>query len=242
MTKFSDQLFTDLMREHSATLQATRLPAATRGHSAVKRGGWLAGSAGTLAVGITAALAATNGGGAAADAGTPHAAGTVTVGISKPSGIAGANVSLHALGDRVVVVPVRAGCESMDSLPAPAAKGGKITVSGSMKSAKGSVTVDVHGIPQGDVLVLAVADTSHGTSIDASLTRAPAPSCVSEPAGLPIPGGKGTGTRSGGGQGTITGGTTTGPQGTKGAGQKGTRQVSTSSSQGTGPALSTSAG
>src|SRR6202035_3964831 len=130
MTKFSDQLFTDLMHEHSATLRATQLPAAARGHSVVQRGGWLAGGAGTLAVGTTAALAATSGGGAAAYAVTPHADGTVTVGISKPSGIAGANASLTALGDRVVVVPVRAGCESMDSLPTPAGgKGGKITVS-----------------------------------------------------------------------------------------------------------------
>lgn len=226
MTKFSDQLFIDLMHEHSATLQATQLPAATRGHSAVNRGAWLAGGAGTLAVGITAALAATGGGGAAAYAVTPHADGTVTVGISKPSGIAGANASLTALGDRVVVVPVRAGCESMDSLPAPVvAKGGKITVSaGTLKSAKGSITVDAHGIPRGDLLVLAVVDdTSHGTSIDASLTSGPAPSCVSEPAGLPIPGGKATGTRPGGARGafTITGGGSTGPQGTKGADQKG---------------------
>ena len=128
MTKFSDQLFTDLMHEHSATLRATQLPAAARGHSAVKRGAWLAGGAGTLAVGITAALATTSGGGAAAYAVTPHADGTVTVGISKSSGIPGANASLTALGDRVVVVPVRAGCESMDALRAPASKGGDVTV------------------------------------------------------------------------------------------------------------------
>ena len=188
MTKFSDQLFTDLMHEHSATLRATRLPAAARGHSVVQRGAWLAGGAGTLAVGITAALAATSGGGAAAYAVTPHADGTVTVGISKPSGIAGANASLTALGDRVVVVPVRAGCESMDCSPAPlAAAKGKVRVSGSAKSADGNITVDAHGIPRGDLLVLAVVDTSHGTSIDASLTSGPAPSCVSK-AGLPAPG------------------------------------------------------
>ena len=46
MMKFSDQLFTDLMREHAATLQTTELPAAARGHSAVRRGAWLAGGAG----------------------------------------------------------------------------------------------------------------------------------------------------------------------------------------------------
>jgi hypothetical protein len=252
MTKFTDQLFTDLMHEHSATLEATRLPAATRGHSAVKRGAWLAGGAGTLAVGITAALAATSGGGAAAYAVTPHPDGTVTVGISKPSGIAGANTTLTTLGDRVVVVPVRAGCPSLGSLPAPVDPGkGQVMVSGVAKSADGSITVDAHGVPQGDVLVLAVEDTGHGISMGASLTRAPAPSCVSEPAGFPppgfpAPGGQGTGHRSGGGQGsgTFNGSLTTGPQGTKGAagaGQKGSGPVIRASS-GTGPALSTNGG
>src|SRR5258708_1608503 len=137
MTKFSDQLFTDLMHEHSATLQATQLPGAAPGRSAMKRGAWLAGGAAPLAVGITAALVATSGGGAAAYAVTPHAHGTVTVGLSLPSG--------------------------------------------------------------------------------------PAPSRAPEPAGLPIPGGKATGTRPGGARGafTIPGGGSSGPQGTKGAGQKG---------------------
>jgi hypothetical protein len=208
MTKFSDQLFTDLMHEHSATLRATSLPAATSGHSAVKRGAWLAGGAGTLAVGITAALAATGGGGAAY-AVSPHADGTVTVGLTQPSGIAGANGTLTALGDRVVVVPVRAGCQPLDSLPAPAGKS-EIRVSGSARSDNGSITVDAHGIPKGDVLVLAAAQSGGGMSIDARLTSGPAPSCVSAPAGIPGPG---TGTRKGGGQDTITvnGGTSAGP-------------------------------
>jgi hypothetical protein len=216
MTKFSDQLFTDLMREHSVALQATRLPAAARSHTAVKRGAWIAGGAGTLAVGITAALAAT-GGGAPAYAVTPHADGTLTVAISKPSGIAGANVSLTTLGDRVVVVPVKAGCESIDSLPTPVAKGGDIRVSGSLKQATGSITVDAHGIPQGDVLVLAVDDTGHGIAIDARLTASPAPSCVSEPS-FPARNGKVSGTQSGASRGS-------------------TKQVGTGSSGGSGPAL-----
>jgi hypothetical protein len=212
MTKFSDQLFTDLMHEHSATLQATRLPAVTHGHGTVKRGAWLAGGAGTLAVGITAALAVT-GGGAAAYAVTPHADGTVTVGITKPSGIAGANTRLTTLGDRVVVVPVKAGCVPIDSLPAPVAMRGEVRVSGSVKSAGGSITVDAHGVPRGDVLVLAVDDTGRGISITAYLTTAPAPSCVSEPADLLLPSGKSSGSRSGGGRGPVT---VTGPQGKDG--------------------------
>jgi len=230
MTKFSDQLFTDLMHEHSATLEATRLPAATRGHSAVKRSAWLAGGAGTLAVGITAALTAT-GGGAAAYAVTPHADGTVTVGVSKMSGIAGANGRLTLLGDRVVVVPVKAGCVPINSLPAPTIRDVGITVSAT--SANGSITVDARSVPRGDVLVLAVSDTGHRTSMAAVLTSAPAPSCVSEPDGFPAAGHPGPGTGSGGGSGA----TTTGPQG-KGGGER----VSTSPGGGGSPALSTSAG
>jgi hypothetical protein len=248
MTKFSDQLFTDLMREHSATLQATRLPAAARGHTAVKRGAWLAGGAGTLAVGITAALAASSGG-ASAYAVTPHADGTVTVGISKPSGIAGANTRLTALGDRVVVVPGKAGCEPIDSLPAPTNQPkdkSDVRVSGS-KSANGSITVDAHGIPQGDLLVLAAEDTGHGIFIAARVTSGPAPSCVSvPPPGVPGDKRKGTrpdgGTRPGGepGKVSITGGGVPGPQGTKGGpGQPGTKQVITSSN---GPGMNTIAG
>ena len=165
---------------------------------------------------------------------TPHADGTVTVGINKSSGIPGANASLTALGDRVVVVPVRAGCESMDALPAPASKGGDITVSaGTLKSVKGSITVNAHGIPRGDLLVLAVVDTSHGISIDASLTSSPAPSCVSEPAAHPVFGGHFAVPRSDGTKPAVTGAPIA-PQGTK--------QASTSPTAGPGPSLNASAG
>jgi hypothetical protein len=180
----------------------------------VKRGAWLAGGAGTLAVGVTAAIAATSSG--AAYAVTPHADGTLTVAISQPSGIAGANVTLTTLGDRVVVVPVRAGCPSIDSLPTPVSKGGEVQVSGSLKQATGSITVDAHGIPDGDVLILAADETGHGIAIDARLTASPAPSCVSEPSYIPGSG-KVSGTGSDSGQRSLTpppGGS--GPQGVKG--------------------------
>jgi hypothetical protein len=205
MTKFSDQLYTDLMREHAETLLRTELPAASRGHLTGKRAAWVAGGAGTLAVGITAGLAAFGGSGGAAYAVTPHSDGTVTVGISKLSGIAGANAALTSLGERVVVVPVKAGCPSLDSLPAPAVRVDKASVSGTVSSAKdGTITVDAHGIPQGDLMVLAVDDTGQGISIAAGVHSPPVPSCVSLPAGFPAPGGPGTGSRHGGGQGSFS--------------------------------------
>ena len=45
--------------------------------------------------------------------------GTVTVAVSRPSGVAGANTTLHAMGARVRVVPVRPGCPPITSLPRP---------------------------------------------------------------------------------------------------------------------------
>jgi hypothetical protein len=217
MTKFSDQLYADLMHEHAERLRRTELPAATRGHLTGKRAAWMAGGVGTVAVGITASLAAFGGSGSAAYAVTPHPDGTVTVGISKVSGITGANTTLTSLGDRVVIVPVKAGCPSWDSLPPPAVQAGetKLHVMGSVGVAKdGTVTVDAHGIPQGDLMVLAVDDTGHGISIGARLTSGPAPSCVSMPAGIPGPGGASSGSRQGGGQGSFSYSGSTGGSGT----------------------------
>src|SRR5215469_604161 len=130
MTSFSDQLLTDLMREHAAALQRTELPAPSAGHSSIKRGAWLAGGA------------------AQAFAVTPHPDGTVTVSISDLSGVSGANARLQDLGDRVVVVPVRAGCPLFTTLRPPTAmpsgqSSGTITAS----KASGTMTVDAHGIP-----------------------------------------------------------------------------------------------
>lgn len=220
MTKFADQLYDDLMREHGTTLRATRLPEPARGGALVKRGAWLAGGAGALTVGITASVTALSGG-APAYAVTQHPDGTVTVGISHLSGIPGANARLRALGDDVVAVPVEPGCPSITSLPVPSERPGRIEVGVEVGSSGGTVTVHSHGIPRGDVLVLGVADTGRGTAIDAWLTSGKPPSCVSLPPGTPTIGsgtGKSSaGTRAGGGKGTINiqGGTTRGDEGSK---------------------------
>jgi hypothetical protein len=194
MTKFADQLFDDLMREHGSTL-ATARPPAPRRHVATRRallavGGGVAVAA---AAGVLVATAGGNaaGGNAPAYALTPHSNGTITLAVYQKSGIAAANAKLHQLGDgQVYLVPVGAGCPSISALPAPAAPlHGKhpsvrssVTVAG---SAGGSVTVNAKGIPAGDILVVAVATIFNGnttTSLGAGkLTTAPAPSCVSLP-------------------------------------------------------------
>jgi hypothetical protein len=185
MTKFADQLYADLMREHGSTLVHTRPPAASRRHIA-SRPALLAAGAGGLAVAATVgALVAT--GGAPAYALTTNPDGTVTLAVYQAPGIAQANAKLQQLGDNVVVVPVEPGCPSLGSLPAPAVlPNGQISVGGSV-SRDGSITVNAQGVPAGDIIVVGVEITAHGGQTGARLTSPPAPSCIS----LPAPSGNG---------------------------------------------------
>jgi hypothetical protein len=200
MTKFADQLFDDLMREHGSTLANAR-PLAPRGHVATRRALLAVGGGGVAVAAAAGVLVATAGthatGGSAAGAGgnapayavTPYPNGTITLAVYQKSGIAGANAKLHELGDgQVYVVPVGAGCPSISSLPAPAVSlnGKNLSVQSSTSAgAGGSVTVDAKGIPAGDILVVAVETIWNGqttTSLGAiRLTSVPAPSCVSLP-------------------------------------------------------------
>jgi hypothetical protein len=89
------------------------------------------------------------------------------------------------------VVPVKDGCPSLQSLPAPAApRSGHIPLQ-TITSRDGSVTVKAKGIPAGDILVVGVTTTVHGSAVTSAggsaLTSPPAPSCVSLPS-APAPG------------------------------------------------------
>jgi hypothetical protein len=209
MTRFEDQLFADLMREHGPALAHTTPPAASRRHIASRRTLAMAG-VGCLAVAGTAgALVA--GGGSPAYALATHKNGTVTLDVYQKSGIAQINSKLRQIGDNVYVVPVAVGCPSLSSLPAPpVTPQGHISVQGS-SSEDGSVTVNAQGIPAGDILVVGVETnvTSSGTySMTGSrLTAPPPPSCVSLPTGPP-PGG---GVTTGGHGGSVTTGGHRGP-------------------------------
>jgi hypothetical protein len=158
MTRFEDQLFDDLMREHGPALAHVSVPAARRRHVAGRPVLLTAGAGGVAVVAAVGTLVA--GGGSPAYAVTTHPDGTVTLAVYQTSGIAGANSKLHELGDRVVVVPVKPGCPSIQSLPAPSVPAQQISVQAS-GSSDGSVTVDAHGVPAGDILVLGVS-TSGG--------------------------------------------------------------------------------
>ena len=203
MAKFEDQLFDDLMRAHGSTLTSTRPPAAGR-HTATRRTLLAAGGGGVAVAAVAGVLVATvgaspaspgrqlAGGTTPAYAVTSNPDGTVTLAVYQKAGIPGANAKLHELGDgRVYVVPVGPGCPSMASLPAPAVSlNGKHVSIASKSSAGGAVTVNAHGIPAGDILVVAartVMDGSTTISVGVDkLTSSPAPSCVSLPA-LPAP-------------------------------------------------------
>lgn len=160
MTRFADELFDDLMREHGSTLAQTRVPTAPKRHPAA-RPLLLTASAGGLAIAATVGSLVATGGGTPAYAVTTNPDGTVTLAVYQQSGIAGANAQLRRLGDdRVVVVPVEPGCPSISSLPAPRVPASQISVQAS--GSDGSITVAAQGVPAGDILVLGIQQTGSG--------------------------------------------------------------------------------
>ena len=149
MTKFSDQLFDDLMREHGATLASTRTPPTPKRHLAA-RPVLLTAGAGGLAVAATVGTLVA-GGAAPAYAVTRHPDGTVTLALYQKSGIPGANATLHQVGaGRVVVVPVGPGCPGISSLPGPELPGGHVSHQSGVAAQGGKVTTQGgHGVTDG---------------------------------------------------------------------------------------------
>lgn len=179
MTKFSDQLFDDLMREHGPALAHAKVPVQTR-HRAT--GGRMMLAAGGGGVAVAAAVAGTlvAGGGTPAYAVTTNPNGTITLAVYQKSGIAQANAKLRELGDkRVVVVPIEPGCPR-PSAPAVSGHGHRIGVAMG-RATNGSVTVSAHGIPAGDILAIGVETGGHATIAEGDLTSAPAPDCLPAP-------------------------------------------------------------
>ena len=210
MTQLADPLLADLMPEHRPELERTGFrpgaglqPAA--GRRPVPRPVWLAAGAAGVAGAVTAGMIGL-GGGSPAYAVTRNPGGTLTVSVNRPDGVPGANAKLRALGSHVVVVPVKAGCPPVYSLAArnPPVRHGK--TSGVARAGRGgTVTMDVHGIPAGDIAVVAAESLPGGGMATAvTITKPPAPSCV---APLPVPPAGGSGSvhsGSGGGSGPGT--------------------------------------
>ncbi len=186
MTKFEDQLYQQLMTEHGHRLRAPQPPAPARRR--VPRPVWLAAGAAGTAAAVTAVVMALGSAPAyAAYSVTRHANGTVTVAVSRPSGVTGANTTLHAMGARVRVVPVRPGCPPIGSLPRPHPAPHPSVSVGTGVNGNGhrSVTVKVGkgGIPAGDTMILAFSgNPRHGTALGAGgIITGRVPRCVSLP-------------------------------------------------------------
>jgi hypothetical protein len=190
MTKFADELYADLMEQHGGELEQLtrqRQRAAGGGHETARaararRPLWV--TAGGLAAAAAAAAGfAVFGESTAAYAVTQNPDGTVTLSLNSPSGVSGANSQLKIDGDPVVVVPVRAACPSIGSLPHPATH--PTGPQSSSTGRNGSVTINAEGLPAGvTVLVAAEQGANQVMQMSIGLITGPPPSCVSLP---PIP-------------------------------------------------------
>ena len=173
MTKFADQLYDDLMRQHGPALAAARAPAESRGHSASRRVLLAAGGGGLAVAATVAGLVASSG--SPAYALTTNSDGTITLAVYQASGIAQANAKLHQLGDDVVVVPIRPGCPPLR--PPVVSPKGKLVSLGISRSRNGSITVRGHA-PAGDIQVVGFETTPAGRATVAQVSSPPAPACM----------------------------------------------------------------
>ena len=190
MTKFEDQLFGQLMTEHGHHLRAVEQPAPARRRT--RRPVWLAtGAAGAVAAGTAAVLALSSTPAMAAYSVTQHD-GTVSVAVYRASGVAAANATLYKMRARVVVVPVRAGCTPIGSLPRPHPAPHLSVEVGASVNRQGHRTVSVKikgGIPAGDTMILAFSG-GRGHSLGAGgIITGPVPHCVSLPSAPSAPSG-----------------------------------------------------
>jgi hypothetical protein len=187
MTKFTDGLFDDLMREHGAALTATPASAPNQKRRFTARPVLLsAGAAGVALAATVGTLAA--GGGTPAYAVTANSDGSVSVAVYQASGYAGANAKLRELGDeQVVVVPVRAGCPSIRSLRKPVRPVRTLDLS-IRPEPNGSYTIQAKLVPAGDIVVVpmgALSPLNDMTDEPFAVTSPPAPRCVSIPPSAP---------------------------------------------------------
>jgi hypothetical protein len=188
MTKFSDQLFDDLMHEHGPALANTTPHTHPKRRVTARRTAAAGGGTLAVAAAIAGTVVATSGSPAYAVTKNPH--GTITLAVYQRSGIAGVNARLQQLGDdQVVVVPIEAGCPRPPA-PAVSVRGDRVGAAIGI-SPSGSVTVKAQGIPAGDILVVGVQSSGRSRASVAAVTSPPAPSCISD--GAPPPGNGGSG-------------------------------------------------
>jgi hypothetical protein len=183
MTKFEDQLLEQLMIEHGDKLRAMPGPAPAPARRRVRRPVWLATGAAGAAAAVTAGVMALGSAPALAAYSVTRHDGTVSVTVNNVSGVRGANTALQKLRARVVVVPVKAGCPSIDSLPKAQPGTHPATWIAIQMNSDGhrSASVRIKGtIPAGDTMILAFSGNEQTGSVGVSgIITGPVPSCVS---------------------------------------------------------------
>jgi hypothetical protein len=138
---------------------------------------WIAagavGLAGAITLGVTVA-----GRGTPAYAVTHGRDGTITVSLSKITGVDGANAELRKLGVPAVAVPMREGCTATFT-PDNRSGNGAFSATARGGTGSGSVTFDPSAIPTGDTMILAAqTPPGGGVALGIAFTRGPAPQCL----------------------------------------------------------------
>jgi len=147
MTEFDDNLWLEVVREHGHELARARRP--VRKHRRARRPQVLAGSSvGLAAVATAAALLFSASTSPRAFAVTRNPDGTVTVNLRQPSGIAGANAKLAAMGVRAKIAL------DMKTPPELVCPGGTAP----------TITFDPASIPSGEEVVIAPGQSGAGNA------------------------------------------------------------------------------
>lgn len=176
MTKFTDRLYDDLIREHGHTLRQAE-PFTGRRRS--RRPAWAV--AGALTATAAAALGFTMlGPGTAAYAVEQHGS-NVTISLAQLTGAKGANAELRKLGVPIAVASAGTGggCVPVSSLPIDRSPASAPVNSSAATGSNGSVTVDVQGVPNGDTALAVFAQDDGKLTGSIVIVKGTAtPSCV----------------------------------------------------------------
>jgi hypothetical protein len=227
MSKFTDRLWQELMRQHRAELE--KMPAPSAGHRRRVLPRLVAGTTvGLAGAGTAIALAIGAASSSPAFAVTKNPDGSVSVRINKLTGVAGANEKLAQYGVRAVAVPVVAGCAIGPPPPAALRAALVHARAAAIAAAGGTARIFPDKIPAGKRLVLA-AGPGNVSIVQIHRAGMAPPTCFRQvfppPWCRPAGGGTGTSTDTTT-TGTVTApppstnttttGTTTGPQTTTG--------------------------
>jgi hypothetical protein len=207
MSKFTDRLWREIVREHGADLRETEPLAARRRQRALPRVLAGTGLVGVAGAGVTLAVVLGAASTTPAFAVTRNHDGTYSVAIQKFSAIPSANARLNQLGLRAQFVQVTNGCPPRALLAARAhAQVSWVATPGTAPVAGSVAKIAPDQIPAGRTLVLGAVRMGELVRVaKAQAVAGKVPEC------LPPPPCFMTGPAAGGGGGSTTGTSTSGP-------------------------------